>query len=129
MSLLNKMSRLFDSHVETNDNHDDSRLRTHYYRSTKEKLFKGCQKLIDAEPDMTLISDSLERGELSARLSGKRSGLLVVTIVSVRAFHTAVDFSISVDKSFNFNYGEKRIEQIYKKIDSDFPVVKTNSGH
>ncbi|TCP32104.1 hypothetical protein EV207_10177 [Scopulibacillus darangshiensis] len=122
MTLLSKISRLFDNHSETADHHDDQRLRTHYYRTTKDKLYKECLQMIEREADMRVVAESHERGEISVQLTGKKNGLLIITIIMVRAFHTAVDFSLSLEKGMNFNYCEKQIEAFYQKLDHVFPV-------
>lgn len=113
-------SKLFETRVETRDDHPDQRLRTRYYKTTKSKLFQACQDWITKENALTLIGQSEERGELAANVKGKRKGLLVLTIVSTNPFKTALDLSFSVDSGLNAGYGQALSNRLFTQIDQLF---------
>lgn len=120
---MGMLKRLFGKHAETRDNHTDEALVTHYYKTTKEKMFQEVNTLINADRDCELINESRERGEIAANLKGKRRGLIVATVISVRPYQTAVDWSISIDKGMNFGYCEEKIKDYYRKLDSEYTRV------
>lgn len=122
MGLFSKISQALDSRVETNDEHMDDELCTRYYKASKEAVFKACKSVIQSYQDLSVLSESAERGEISVQLGGKKGGLMVVTIVTVRAFHTAVDLTVSFDKGFQMSSGKKLVLDFYQKLSDDLPA-------
>lgn len=72
-----------------------------------------------------LLNISTERGEISANIKRPKKGLLVLTVVSVRPFRTAVDISVSFDTLIGIDFGqsEKLILSLYKELDQHFEYV------
>ena len=120
---MGMLKRLFGKHAETRDEHTENALVTHYYKTTKEKMFQEVHALLKADKECELLNESRDRGEIAANLKGKKHGLIVATVISVRPYQTAVDWSISIDKGFNFGYCEEKIKAYYSKLDSGFPRV------
>lgn len=122
MGLFTKLTQALDSRVETNDHHTDEDLHTRYYKASKDTVFKVCHTLIQSYSDLTIISESPERGELSVQLNGKKGGLMIITVIMVRAFHTAVDITVTFDKGFQMSAGKKLINEVYEKLSDQLPA-------
>ncbi len=122
MGIFSKLSKAFDQRIETSDNHSESLLRTHYYKTSKNPLFKVCFELAEGHPALKVMNHSEERGEITAELTDKKGGLIVITVIPVQPFHTAVDLTISFDKGFQLAYGKKLVSEIYEQLDSRIPV-------
>lgn len=120
------LSRFFESHVETRDHHPEPRLKTRYFKTTKPKLLEACRQWINQESFLTLLDQSDERGEIAVQVTGKRKGLMVITIISVNPIRTAVDVSFTVDRGLNFGYGQTLCDMLYKKLGSTFEQVSQN---
>ncbi len=119
-------SRLIESRVETRDHHEDSRLRTQYFKTNKNRLMEACLNWIKQEPTLTLLDESNDRGEIAAKVKGGRKGLLVLTIVPTRPMQTAVDVSFAVDRGLNMGYGQKLCASLYAKLGKEFDRVGRN---
>lgn len=124
--MLKQLKNALGTHFETKDHHEQSMLKTQYFKSTKDRLIKGCKEVIQADPELKIIAESAERGEISVQLLGKKKGLLVISIISVSPLKTAVDFSLTIDNGLNFGFAEARIQKFYKKLSDTFPVVSQN---
>jgi hypothetical protein len=118
------IARYFSNHSETNEQHKDSALVTHYYKAKHGDLFRAVEELFPAPSEV--IASSKERGELTIRYKGKRRAFVVVTIIMVRPFRTAVDFSVTTDSGgpVDFGYSRNLIAQLYEKLDSQFTTVE-----
>ncbi|GGE51928.1 hypothetical protein GCM10011391_33440 [Pullulanibacillus camelliae] len=123
MGMMSKLSAFFNSHVETSERNEDETLRTHYYKTTKDKLMDGIQSLIASEERFSLLDASKERGEISVNVVRGKKGFLVITVVNVRPFKTSVDISFTVEKGMNLGYGQKMIRQFYQRLDKEYTFV------
>ncbi|MFC4618243.1 cytosolic protein [Camelliibacillus cellulosilyticus] len=123
MGFFNKLSRLFDSHVETSERHPEETLQTHYYKTSKDKMMQALEELIAARQDFSLLDISKERGEMSVNVTGRKKGFLVITIVSVRPFRTSVDFSFTIERGLNLGYGQKLVRDLYERLNQKMPFV------
>lgn len=120
---MGMLSRLIESHVETRDHHPEPRLKTRYFKTTKLKLLNACREWIEQERFLTRLDQSEERGEIAVQVSGKRKGLLVITIISVNPIRTAVDVSFTVDRGLNLGYGQALCDLLYERLASAFEQV------
>ncbi|RSK28118.1 cytosolic protein [Bacillus sp. HMF5848] len=118
MSLLGKLRGFFSTHSETKENHSNELLQTHYYKSSQDKTFTAVQELLNNMDGIEVTSVSKERGEISANVIKGKKAFIVATVISVRPFETAVDFSIATETAlpFDFGYSQKWILKIYDAI-------------
>lgn len=98
MAILGDLFIRFNKHLETTDRHKDNSLKTHYYKATFDKLFQSVEELLRQDADCRITTISKERGEIAVEMNKPFPCFVIVTIVSVRAMETAVDFTISSDK-------------------------------
>ncbi|SFJ13447.1 hypothetical protein SAMN04487936_10194 [Halobacillus dabanensis] len=117
------ISRYFSNHSETSEQHKDSALVTHYYKAKHDDLFRAVEELFSAPSE--IIASSKERGELTVKYKGKRRAFVVVTIIMVRPFRTAVDFSVTTDSGgpVDLGYSRNLIAHFYEKLDSQFTTT------
>ncbi|MCA0969850.1 cytosolic protein [Halobacillus litoralis] len=110
------------NHSETDEKHKDSQLVTHYYKAKHGDIFQGVEGLFDPS---NIVAASKERGEITVRYKGKRRAFVVATVIMVRPFRTAVDFSVTTDSGgpVDFGYSRNLIIDFYKQLDSEFTVI------
>ncbi|HET6871797.1 MAG TPA: hypothetical protein VFH42_02300 [Sporolactobacillaceae bacterium] len=120
MSLL---SRLFETHVESRDNHSDPNLKTRYFKSTKNNVMDEVRKWIEQTKGLELLDVSDDRGELAAKVNGKKKGLLVLTVITVRPFRTAIDLSFTVDKGLNSGFGQSLYNSVCTSVGKRYELV------
>jgi len=123
MGMMSKVGAFFNSHVETSERDEDETLKTHYYKTSKDKLMEGIQSIIFSEEQFSLLDVSKERGEISVNVIKGKKGFLVITVVNVRPFKTSVDMSLTVEKGMNLGYGQKMIRQLYHRLDKDYTFI------
>ncbi|MGD6816817.1 cytosolic protein [Metabacillus sp. 84] len=132
MSLFKKIQAFLSSHSETSEAHMINDLRSRYYKTTAKKALEAVKSAAASREGCTVTSVSEERGEISVQVKKPKSALLVATVISVRPFETAVDFSVSTDTVLptDFGYSKKVILEFYQKLDSELKFVGSglNSG-
>ncbi|MGP4062545.1 cytosolic protein [Halobacillus litoralis] len=117
------ISRYFSTHSETSEKHKDSELVTHYYKAKRDDVFQAVEELFSSPSEIVAVSK--DRGEVTVKYKGKRRAFVVATIIMVRPFRTAVDFSVTTDSGgpVDFGFSRNLIVQFYKKLDSQFATV------
>ena len=93
---------------ETRDQHEVEALRTHYYRSSFDKVYQTVESLLKGKEGV-FIDQSKERGEMAFEVKGKNSILAIATITSLEPFRIAVDFTLTSEQ---------------KKVTGIYPVLK-----
>jgi hypothetical protein len=92
---------------ETRDQHEIEALRTHYYRSTFDKVYQTVESLFKVKQGV-FVEQSKERGEMAFELKGKNSMFIVTTITTFEPFRIAVDFTLTSE--------QKKMTGIYKVL-------------
>lgn len=117
------VSRYFSNHSETSEQHNDSQLVTHYYKAKHDEMFRSVEDLFQSPSEVVAVSK--ERGEITIKYKGKRKAFVVATVIMVRPFRTAVDFSVTTDSGgpVDFGFSRNLIIEFYKKLDSKFETV------
>lgn len=130
MSTMNKIKDFFSTHQETRENHYNPDLKSHYYKTTNKKALQTVKELIEQTPGMTVTSVSEERGEMSVNIDRPRKAFLIVTVISVRPFETAVDLTVTTNTVLptDFGYSKKVISDLYKKLDQKETFVGTGKS-
>ncbi|GGK09286.1 hypothetical protein GCM10007063_34700 [Lentibacillus kapialis] len=125
MSFRQTIVRYFSNHAETNDVHTDQSLQTHYYKTTGEKALKMLEDLFQSNSKYHINAVSRDRGEISATIIKGRKAFIVATVIMVRPFRTAIDFSVTTESRFpiDFGYSYRLIQQLYIYMDEELPPV------
>ncbi|HLO10844.1 MAG TPA: hypothetical protein VK190_01160 [Pseudoneobacillus sp.] len=117
----------FRSQIETSDQNKDASLKTHYYKGNFNKIFESVEKVFHEDADCRILTVSKEHGEIAVEIKKPFPCFLIVTIVSVKALETAVDFNISTERfSILGNYPElkKRVVSYYDRVNQLHTVIK-----
>ncbi|WP_373893030.1 cytosolic protein [Virgibacillus natechei] len=127
MSFRGTVNKYFNNHAETNENHEDTALQTHYYKTTKDKGMSMLENFFTNSDIYKVNSISKEHGEISVLIKKGRKAFIVATVIMVRPYHTAIDFSVTTESvlPFDFGYSTKVIHHLYKSINNDLPLIAT----
>ncbi|WP_249870900.1 cytosolic protein [Oceanobacillus saliphilus] len=128
MSFGDTLKKYFNNHAETGEKHWDSSLKTHYYKCSKEKALAMLENYFSNSAEFAINSMSAEHGEISAISKKGKKTFVVATVIMVRPFHTAVDFSVTTESilPFDFGYSAKLINRIYSQVNKELPLIKDN---
>lgn len=127
MSFRSTINTYFNNHAESSENHEDTSLQTHYYKTTKDKGLSMLENLFTNSDVYEINSISREHGEISVRIKKGRKAFIVATVIMVRPHHTAIDFSVTTESvlPFDFGYSTNVIQHLYKVINKDLPLITT----
>lgn len=130
MSVFAKLKDFFSTHQETGEKHRNPDLKSHYYKTTNKNALQTVKTMIEETPGMTVTSISEERGEMSVNIDRHRKAFLIVTVISVRPYETAIDFTASTNTALptDFGFSKKVILELYKKLDQKLTLVGTGSS-
>ncbi|WP_026690628.1 hypothetical protein [Alteribacter aurantiacus] len=130
MGFKDTMQKYISTHTETREKHPDEKLQTHYYKSSKDKVMKEVQAMINQRQGLQVQSVSEERGEIIARADSGKKVFLVATVIMVRPYRTAVDFSVTTDTALpvDFGYSRKLIYELYKNLNGRLTFVGAGLG-
>ncbi|WP_342770077.1 cytosolic protein [Oceanobacillus chungangensis] len=125
LSIRNTLSKYFSNHAETREDHWDSSLQTRYYKTTKDKALKKIEELIAKSDSFKVNSISEEHGEIGIIATKGKKVFIVLTVIMVRPFQTAVDFSVTTESiiPMDFGYSTKLINQLYTLVDKELPLI------
>lgn len=98
-------------------------MQTRYYKANKDKVFESVENLFGNGSE--IAGASRERGELSINYKDGRKAFVVATIIMVRPYRTAVDFSVTTETGLplDFGYSRKLVRSFYERLDEQLPVV------
>ncbi|WP_026906425.1 hypothetical protein [Paucisalibacillus globulus] len=128
MSFGKKLSSFFYNQAETSEKHWDKDLETHYYKTTKDKGLRKLEEIIKGSPNYKINSISLEHGEISFRVIKGKKAFVIATVIMVRPYQTAIDFTVTSESALPFDFGKssKFIKQFYAKLDKELPIIDKN---
>ena len=131
MSFLNKLKDIFSTHQETREKHYNPDLKSHYYKTTYKKALQSVKSIIEETNGMTVTSISEDRGEMSVNIDRPRKAFLIVTVVAVRPYETAIDFTATTNTFLptDFGYSKKVILNLYKQLDQKESFVGTGRSN
>lgn len=117
------ISKYLSKHSETDEKHKDEQLITHYYKAKHDDVFRAVEGLFTSPSE--IVAASKERGEITVKYKGKRRAFIVATVIMVRPFRTAVDFSVTTDSGGPIDLGFSRnlIIEFYNQLDGEFTVT------
>lgn len=125
MSFRQIIAKYFSDHAETNDVHMNPSLQTHYYKTTGEKGLTLLENLFQNDPKYRINAMSKEHGEISATIVKGKKAFVVATVIMVRPYRTAIDFSVTTESvlPFDFGYSHKVVQQLYTYTDQKLPPI------
>ncbi len=125
MSVKQVIGKYLNNHAETSENHWDSSLQTHYYKTTKDKGIQVIEEFFKQSSAYEVNAVSKELGEMSVSLKKGRKAFIIVTIIMVRPYQTAIDFSVTTESviPFDFAYSTKLIQRLYKEFNERLPLL------
>ncbi|WP_108671247.1 cytosolic protein [Peribacillus acanthi] len=126
MGFFSSFLKRFDSQVETGDHNPDDRLKTRYYKADLRKVLHEIESVLKKK-GAVIGNVSAEHGELSATIKTPVNAFVVASIVTVRPFETALDFTVSTEMkriTGNYNVLADLIHSLYLEIDGKVPVIK-----
>ncbi|WP_280769880.1 DUF1499 domain-containing protein [Salipaludibacillus daqingensis] len=131
MGIKQTFKKIFSSSTETSENHHDEQLQTRYYKTMKDKAMKEVEEIIRSLEGFEVASTSKDHGEIIVNVKKGKKAFMVITIIMVRPYRTAVDFSVSTETVLftDFGYSRKVIEMLYKELDSRLTFVGTGLGN
>ncbi|ASK62997.1 cytosolic protein [Virgibacillus phasianinus] len=123
MSFKENVVKYLSNHAETRDNHSDESLQTHYYKTTKDKALAKLEEIVSNSKLYSIHSVSKEHGELS--LYYKKT-FIIATVISVRPYNTAIDFSVTTETPLPFDFGNssRMIERLYQQLNNELPYIE-----
>ncbi|WP_174614012.1 cytosolic protein [Virgibacillus ihumii] len=129
MAFRQTVGKFLGNHAETNENHLDVSLQTHYYKTTKDRALTVLRNFFEKNEKFRINAVSNERGEVSASIIKGKKAFIVGTVIMVRPHQTVVDFSVTTESAFPFDFGysTKVIHRLYDHMDKELPTIpKTN---
>ncbi|MCZ0704450.1 hypothetical protein J2T56_002956 [Natronobacillus azotifigens] len=124
MGFREKVNKYFNNHSETKENHWDKDLQTHYFKTTKDRAFDFVTDYFKRKPGCEIIATSLPHGEISLNYKGKRKAFVIVTIIMVKPFRTAIDFSVTTEGAFfDLGYSHKLIPKLYEELKKEMTLL------
>lgn len=130
MSIIAKVKQFFTTQAETTDTHKSEQLRSRYYKTNTQNALKVIEEMLRGIKDCRITSVSPERREISAAFTGKTKALLVVTVVTIRPFETAVDFMVFTETVLptDFGFSKRLIIDLYNMLDKRLVFIGTGLG-
>lgn len=130
VSLRNFLSKYVTNHAETSEKHPNKLLQTRYYKTTKDIGFKTLDHLFRNSALYEINAISKEHGEISVYVKKGKKAFIVATVIMVRPFRTAIDFSVTTETvlPFDFGYSTKLIERLYHELDKELPLLDRKQG-
>lgn len=126
MAFRQKVAKYLNNHAETHDKHLDPTLETHYFKTTKDKAMLYLESFFKNSQHYTLNATSNEHGEISVLKKKGKKAFIVATVIMVRPFQTAIDFSVTTESLFPFDFGHSTrvIHRLYHDIQKELPLVE-----
>ncbi|MBM7701249.1 cytosolic protein [Metabacillus iocasae] len=130
MGALQSLKQAFSNHTETNDHHHDPNLRSHYYKTTAPNGFKTVKEMVEKIEGFHILAAYEDRGEISVNIKKGRKAFMVITVISLRPFETAVDLSVTTETKvlpFDFGYSKQLVKAMYEQLDKKLVLVRQGS--
>ncbi|WP_067730918.1 cytosolic protein [Oceanobacillus damuensis] len=126
MSFGEKLKKYFSNHAETGEKHWDRSLKTHYYKTSKDKALTMLENFFGNNKEFDINSVSAEHGEISAVSKNGKKAFVVATVIMVQPYRTAIDFSVSTESilPFDFGYSAKLINRLYTQVNKELPLIE-----
>ncbi|QKS72021.1 DUF1499 domain-containing protein [Paenalkalicoccus suaedae] len=130
MGIKQTLKKMVSTKVETHEKHEDETLQTHYYKALKDKVIEEIEALLNKKQGYEVASISEEHGEMIVNIKKGRKAFMVITVIMVRPFRTAVDFSIQTETFMfsDFGHSAKLARELYKELNGRLTFIGTGLG-
>lgn len=130
MSSKGFVNKYLSNHAETSDRSLQPDLKTKYFKATKDQLFRLLHDHFSKSTDYELVGSSQERGEISVYYKKRRKTFMVLSIIMVRPYRTAVDFSVTTESVFPIDFGNTHhvIGEHYEWIGKTYPNIDSKES-
>lgn len=84
------------------------------------------ENLFRNSPSYEINSISKEHGEISVNVKKGKKAFIVATVIMVRPYQTAIDFSVTTESvmPIDFGYSFKLIQKLYEQTDKELPIIR-----
>jgi hypothetical protein len=116
----------FSNRTETEEKHRTEALRTRYYKANKLKAMKIVKDILEEDSRICVLDYSEDHGEITAEFIKPKKAFMVVSVITVFPFRTAVDFTITTNTVFlpmDWGFSRKEVLTLYKKLDQQLEFV------
>ncbi|HLS59869.1 MAG TPA: cytosolic protein [Virgibacillus sp.] len=126
MSLVQKLKKYFSNHAETRDHHEDLDLQTRYYKTTKDHALMIIENFIKNSQIYEMNSLSKTHGEISVVKKKGKKLFIIVSVIMVKPYETAIDFSVTSESffPFDFGYSTKMIQELYDQMNKELTLIQ-----
>lgn len=126
MSFRQTLKKYFSNHAETSDNHSDPTLKTKYYKTTKDRGLDALENLFNNSQTYKVNSISKDHGEISVIKTKGKKAFIIITVIMVRPYQTAVDFAFTTESilPFDFGYSTREIQKLYELVNKELPLIE-----
>ncbi|MDC3412609.1 cytosolic protein [Aquibacillus sp. 3ASR75-11] len=126
MTVRQVLSKYFSNHSETSEQHWDPLLQTHYFKTTKDKGLQVVKDYLSRSQSFKIKAESKEHGEISFIYKGSKKAFVVATIVMVKPYRTAIDFSITTESSlpFDFGFSHNLAKKLYTQLKKELQFIE-----
>ncbi|UOE93406.1 DUF1499 domain-containing protein [Alkalihalobacillus sp. LMS39] len=130
MGFKETIKKVFSVHTETTEKHYDEQFKTRYYKTTKDRGVKEITEMFQQLDGYKVKKADSERGEIYVQMLKPRKAFVTVTVIQVKPFKTAVDFSVGTETVFftDFGYSRKVIRTLYKELDQKLQYIGSGLG-
>ncbi|AOM82271.1 DUF1499 domain-containing protein [Salisediminibacterium beveridgei] len=127
MGIKENLKKIFSKHTETREEHADERFQTRYYKTMPDKAIKELHQIFERGEGFEVRDYSEERGEMIVHVNKGKRMLMVVTVIMVRPYRTAIDFSVATETFLfsDFGISGKMIQVMYDELDQRMTFVGT----
>ncbi|MBM7541887.1 cytosolic protein [Amphibacillus cookii] len=124
MGFKETWNKYFNNHSESTEKHWDPKLRTHYFKTTKDKGMDTVAQYFKGKPGCDVIATSSEHGEVTINYKGKRKAFVIATVIMVRPYKTAIDFSVTTEGSlFDLGFSHNLIPKLYDDLKKEMTLL------
>ncbi|GAF21303.1 MULTISPECIES: hypothetical protein [Shouchella] len=129
MGVRDTFNRVFSTRTETGEVHPSKELQTRYYKTSKDKAMKAVEDVLKKRGFVIKRSEE-ERGEIVGQSTKGKKVLIVVSVITVKPFRTAVDFSCATETALPSDFGSSRklTVSLYKELDDTLPYIGSALG-
>ncbi|WP_059103832.1 hypothetical protein [Shouchella shacheensis] len=130
MGIREKWQAMVSTRTETGEAHVNKDLQTRYYKTSKDKAMAAVEDVLIRKNFQIKRSES-DRGEIVAVAQKGKKVLIVASVIMVRPFRTAVDFSCATETSLpsDFGHSKKLTLELYAALDQSLTYIGSALGN
>ncbi|WP_243291227.1 cytosolic protein [Bacillus sp. FJAT-47783] len=126
MKVSQKIQSVFSTQQETREHHEDPQLKSKYYKVNKKSALETIQLILNELDGYHISSISEEHGEISVDIQMKKKAFMVISVVTVRPFETAIDLTVTTETLWPLDFGFSKaiIVELYNRLDEQLPKLE-----